>query len=91
VEYKDEKWIGKPRFEVRGSIFRYDPENDTISKLKQIPPADVLATIEGSWRSQIYIIYPDGRKRELIDLTKLEVIPKIVKPIEEQEEMESRR
>ena len=91
VEYKDEKWIGKPRFEVRGSIYRYDPENDTISKLKQIPPADVLATIEGSWRSQIYIIYPDGRKRELIDLTKLEVIPKIVKPIEEQEEMESRR
>lgn len=91
IEYKEEKWIGKPRFEVRGSIFRYDPANDSILKLKQVPPADVLATIEGSWRSQIHVIYPDGSKRELIDLTKLEVIPKLVKPIVEQEEMESRR
>jgi hypothetical protein len=91
VEYKEEKWIGKPKFELRGIIFSYDPNNDTITKLKNVPSANVVATIEGSWRSQVYIIYPDGRKHLLIDLTKLEVVPKQVKPIEEQEEMESRR
>ncbi|KAI9286493.1 oxysterol-binding protein [Umbelopsis sp. AD052] len=91
VEYKDEKWIGKPKFELRGLIFTYDPNNDTINKLKNVPSADVLATIEGSWRTQIHVIYPDGRKRLLIDLTELEVMPKQVKPMEEQEEMESRR
>lgn len=91
VEYKDEKWIGKPKFELRGLIFRYDPNNDTINKLKNVPSADVLATIEGSWRTQIHVIYPDGQKDVLIDFTELEVVPKQVKPIEEQEEMDSRR
>ncbi|KAM3584545.1 hypothetical protein VKS41_003354 [Umbelopsis sp. WA50703] len=91
VEYKEEKWIGKPKFEIYGAIFKYDPDNDNVLKTKQVPRKDLLATIEGSWRSSVYIVYPDGQKQKLIDLTSLSVAEKIVRPIEEQEETESRR
>lgn len=91
IEYKEEKWIGKPKFEIQGAIFNYDPDNDNILKTKRVPRQNLLATIEGSWRSSINIIYPDGQKQELIDLTSLSVAEKIVKPIEEQEDTETRR
>ncbi|KAJ2959966.1 hypothetical protein NQZ79_g4562 [Umbelopsis isabellina] len=91
VEYKEEKWIGKPKFEIQGAIFKYDPDNDNILKTKQVPRKDLLANIEGSWRTSVYIVYPDGQKQVLIDLTSLSVTEKIVKPIQEQEVTESRR
>jgi hypothetical protein len=39
---------------VEGIIFRYDPDNDTKTKIKDVPSNDVLARINGCWREQIY-------------------------------------
>ncbi|CAG8700230.1 12445_t:CDS:2, partial [Racocetra persica] len=50
LEYKEERWIGKPKFAIEGKIFRYDPHNDDIKKLKNIDDKDVVAEISGSWR-----------------------------------------
>jgi len=43
---------------VEGVIFRYDPENDSIDKLKAVPEKDILMIITGSWQGAIYYSKP---------------------------------
>lgn len=43
-----------------GVVFKYDPKNDTTTKIKDIPDKEVLARIEGSWQDKVY--YTLGNK-----------------------------
>jgi oxysterol-binding protein-related protein 9/10/11 len=51
----------KPKFHVEGVIFRYDPENDTIDKIKSIPEKDILIILTGSWKGEIYFSKPGSK------------------------------
>lgn len=39
---------------MEGIIFTYDPENDTKTKIKDVPEKDVLGRIEGCWTDKVY-------------------------------------
>jgi hypothetical protein len=56
----EEGWLGKTQHRVDGVVFKYDPENDTKSKIKDVPEADILARIEGSWVDKIFVTLPNS-------------------------------
>ncbi|OLL21861.1 Oxysterol-binding protein-like protein 1 [Neolecta irregularis DAH-3] len=92
ISYLEEKWIGKPKFQVQGLVFEYDPSNDDIHKLKNVPADKILAHIHGSWRSKIkYTLTDSTDSHVLIDLTDLTAAPKIIPPLEKQLPHESQR
>ncbi len=39
---------------MQGVIFRYDPENDSKNKIKEVLETDIVARLEGCWHDQIY-------------------------------------
>lgn len=41
-------------------IFKYDPDHDIKTKIKDVPEADIIARVEGCWHEQIY--YTVGSK-----------------------------
>lgn len=53
LEYIEESWLGKSQNRVKAVIFTYDPENDTITRIKDVPEKDILARIEGNWHEVI--------------------------------------
>ncbi|WVQ81738.1 hypothetical protein IAT38_003863 [Cryptococcus sp. DSM 104549] len=95
LDYKDESWIGKPRFLVDGIVYRYtvgDAEQESWTKAKQVPSDKVVAHIEGNWMKQIrYRLKGEKEWKVLLDLDLLALIPKDVRPLEEQDEQESRK
>ncbi|KAL1995381.1 hypothetical protein VTN49DRAFT_1568 [Thermomyces lanuginosus] len=55
LQYHEDGWMGRgPRNRVEGVIFRYDPANDTRTKIKDVPKSDILARIHGSWHGKIF-------------------------------------
>lgn len=54
LEYQEEGWLGRSQNKVLGVIFKYDPENDTKTKIKDVSDKDILARIEGSWQDKVY-------------------------------------
>ena len=103
LHYLGEGWIGKSQNIVQGIIFRYDPDNDTVTRLKDVPEKSIVARIEGCWKEKIYYTIPStpavskepntnptDRKQLLIDLVPLMPVPKIVPPVEKQLPNESR-
>jgi hypothetical protein len=54
LEYMEEGWLGRSQNKVQGVIFKYDPGNDTKTKIKEVSDKDVLARIEGSWQDKVY-------------------------------------
>lgn len=117
IEYRDESWIGKPKYLLEGVVYWYDPEEEDpeeYTKIKQVPSDRVVGNLEGAWRKQIKWrkkgdkVSRNGTRyglstilmdscllfqewRTLIDMEILDLVPKEVRPVEEQEEMESRR
>ena len=53
LHYLEESWLGKAQNRVVGVVYKYDPEDDSITRTKDVPDEDVLARIEGSWQDQI--------------------------------------
>jgi len=53
VQYLDEGWLGKTQNRVVGVIYRYDPEKDKITKIKDVPEKDILCRVEGCWQDEI--------------------------------------
>lgn len=56
IDYKDESWIGKPRFLLDGVVYRYTTGDETAeswTKPKQVPSDKVVAHLEGNWMRQI--------------------------------------
>ncbi|KAF7715102.1 Oxysterol-binding family protein [Penicillium ucsense] len=85
LQYLEEGWIGKAQHKLEGVIFRYDPDNDNITRLKDVPERDVLARVSGSWHGKVHYT-PAGSKepRLLIDVTPLHPVEKAVPPQEQQ-------
>ncbi len=54
LEYLEEGWLGKSQHRMQGVIFRYDPENDSKNKIKEVLETDIVARLEGCWHDQIY-------------------------------------
>ncbi|WVN88574.1 uncharacterized protein L203_103785 [Cryptococcus depauperatus CBS 7841] len=95
LDYKDESWIGKPKFLVEGIIYRYDvgdSESEGWTRIKQVPSDRVVGYIEGCWMKQIrYKLKGQKEWTVLLDLDQLALIPKDVRPLEEQDDHESRK
>ena len=101
LHYLEESWLGKSQNRVEGIIFRYDPDNDVHSRIKDVPQGDILAKIDGRWQEQVYYSIPSTgvaksnngseNRHLLVDLTSLLPVPKIVPPDEDQLHNESRR
>lgn len=90
LEYQEEGWLGRSQNKVVGVIFKYDPNNDSTTKVKDVSEKDVLARIEGCWQDKIYYTLGSkpfnkvAEKNLIIDLNPLDPMPKIVPPLEEQ-------
>lgn len=54
LHYVEEGWLGKMQNKVEGVIFRYDPENDDKTRIKDVPEKDILARISGNWREKLF-------------------------------------
>jgi hypothetical protein len=54
LEYMEEGWLGRSQNKVQGVIFKYDPDHDTKTKIKDVTDKDVLARIDGSWQDKVY-------------------------------------
>lgn len=53
LHYQEESWLGKAQNRVVGIIYKYDPNDDSITRVKDVPEEDVLARLEGSWQDQV--------------------------------------
>ena len=53
LSYVDEGWIGRTTNKVEGVIFKYDPENDNKTRIKDVPDEDVLARLSGPWKEKV--------------------------------------
>ncbi|EEP82108.1 conserved hypothetical protein [Uncinocarpus reesii 1704] len=92
LQYLEDGWLGRSHYRVVGVIFRYDPENDNKTKIKEVPEGDVLAKIDGSWHEQVYYTLAGSSERQLlIDISPLFPAAKVVPPEEVQLPNESRR
>ena len=60
LEYQEEGWLGRSQNRVLGVIFKYDPNNDNITKIRDVADKDVHARIEGCWQDKIF--YTLGNK-----------------------------
>ena len=60
LEYQEEEWLGRSQNLVKGVIFKYDPKNDNLTKIKDVPDKEILARIEGAWTDKVY--YTLGNK-----------------------------
>lgn len=92
LHYIEEGWLGKTQNKVQGVIFRYDPDNDNKTRVKDVPEKDILATVEGCWQEQIYFTLAGSTEPQLLmDLVPLLPVAKIVPPEDDQLQNESRR
>ncbi|PKY07697.1 hypothetical protein P168DRAFT_285901 [Aspergillus campestris IBT 28561] len=92
LQYLEEGWIGRAQNKVEGVIFRYNPDKDTTTKIKDVPDGDVLAKISGSWHGKVYYTLAGTNEPQvLIDLAPLFPVAKNVPPEDNQLTNESRR
>lgn len=92
LQYLEEGWLSKAQHKVTGVIFRYDPDNDNKSKVKDVPEKDILAKIDGSWHGRVYYTLTGSTERQLlIDLVPLYPAQKNVPPQDIQLPNESRQ
>ncbi|KAG8740371.1 hypothetical protein FRC11_000290 [Ceratobasidium sp. 423] len=96
IEYKEESWIGRSQFLVEGVIHTYSPsepdECASWTKVKSVPQSRVVATFDGSWRGLIkWKRAGSAETHTLVDLAALAVLPKQVRPVEDQLPNESHR
>ncbi|EXJ95706.1 hypothetical protein A1O1_00829 [Capronia coronata CBS 617.96] len=103
LTYVEESWFGKAQNRVHGVIFRYNPDDDKYTRVKDVPDRDILAKIEGCWQDQIFYtipnsaavkerpnLQPTSEKQLLIDVQPLMPVPKACPPTPDQLPNESR-
>lgn len=72
LHYIEEGWLGKTQNKVEGVVFRYDPENDNKTRIKDVPDKDVLARITGNWKEKLYYsLGPKSVRRLLLSPRKV--------------------
>ena len=60
LHYLEEGWLGKTQNRMVGVVYKYDPESDKRTKIKDVPEKDVLARLDGCWHEQIYYTLADS-------------------------------
>lgn len=90
--YKDEPWIGKPKYALEGIVFRYDPKSKAkMDTFKDVPEDAIIARLEGCWKSKVYISNPKTKERHvLMDVSDLQPVSKTVPTQSTQKKNESR-
>lgn len=53
LSYYDEGWLRGSTNKMEGVVFRYDPENDDKTKIKDVPEEDILVRLSGAWKDKI--------------------------------------
>ena len=92
LQYLEDGWISRAQNKVEGVIFRYDPDKDTITRVEDVPEADVIAKLSGSWQNQMYYTLAGTNEPQLlIDIAPLFPVAKSVPPEESQLSNESRK
>ncbi|KAJ0417209.1 hypothetical protein BJY00DRAFT_211676 [Aspergillus carlsbadensis] len=92
LQYLEEGWISRAQNKVEGVIFRYNPDKDTTTRIKDVPEGDVLAKISGSWHGQLYYTMAGSSEPQLlIDIAPLFPVAKSLPPEETQLLNESRK
>ncbi|KAI9373228.1 hypothetical protein BJX61DRAFT_503893 [Aspergillus egyptiacus] len=92
LQYMEEGWISRAQNKVEGVIFRYNPENDTVTRIKDVPEGNILAKISGSWHGQLYYTLAGTTEPQLlIDITPLFPVAKELPPQDKQLSNESRK
>ncbi|KAL1301661.1 hypothetical protein AAFC00_005881 [Neodothiora populina] len=97
LHYLEEGWLGKTQNKVEGVIYRCDVEKDKTARIKDVSDKDVVGRIEGAWTDKIYFSKGSAAfskstdKTLLMDLNPLFPVQKIVPPLDEQLENESRK
>jgi hypothetical protein len=54
LHYLDEGWLGKTQNRVVGVIYKYDPDTDRTTKIKEVPEKDIVCRLEGCWQDEIF-------------------------------------
>lgn len=54
LHYVEEGWLSKAQNKVVGAIYKYDPESDNITRLRDVPDKDIVGKIEGCWKEKVY-------------------------------------
>lgn len=90
--YKDEPWIGKPKYAMEGIVFKFDPKSkQKTDNIKDVPEEAIIARLEGCWKGKIYISNARSREKHvLLDVSDLTSAPKSVPSLPQQKENESR-
>ncbi|RYO85789.1 hypothetical protein DL764_009110 [Monosporascus ibericus] len=97
LNYLEDGWLGRAQNRMEGVIFKYDPENDDKTRIKDVPDSDVLARLSGNWKDRIVFTlgpqavdsHPPEKQTVIIDLNPLNVAQKSLPPKEIQAENES--
>ncbi|KAK3985601.1 putative oxysterol-binding protein [Cladorrhinum sp. PSN332] len=92
LRYYDEGWLGRTTNKVEGIIFRYDPENDNKTQIKDVPVEDILVRLGGPWKEKVVFTvgneplesHPPEKQITIIDIAPLNVAPKVLPPQEKQ-------
>jgi len=53
LHYYDEGWLRGSTNQVEGVVFRYDPENDDKTRIRDVPEEDILVRLKGPWKDKI--------------------------------------
>ncbi|KAK8922536.1 Oxysterol-binding protein-like protein 1 [Metarhizium anisopliae] len=53
LHYVEEGWLGRTTNKIDGVVFRYDPENDTKTRVQDVPDEDILIRLSGPWREKL--------------------------------------
>ncbi|KOS18173.1 Oxysterol-binding protein-like protein 1 [Escovopsis weberi] len=99
LHYVEEGWLGRTTNKIDGVIFRYDPDNDNKTNVRDVPEEDILARLYGPWRERVVFTLgsrpvktvPVEEQHVIIDITPLSVAPKVLPPQEDMLPNESLR
>ena len=61
LHYQEEGWLGKTQNKVNGVVYKYSPDTDNITRIKDVPEKDVVGRVEGCWHDQVFFT-PSGSK-----------------------------
>ena len=67
LHYIEEGWLGKNQNRVNGAIFRYNPEKDNTTRLKDVAEKDIIGRIEGCWHEKLHytLVGEKGDKKQV--------------------------
>lgn len=53
LNYYEDGWLRASTNKMEGIIFKYDPENDNKTKIKDVPEQDIVVRLSGAWKDKI--------------------------------------